>query len=99
MRIATIILELVSGLQGLLGLGRERLKGFLAGLFWLMACALIVSGLVLAAAGFILFGFYQFLLAHMSPPLAALMVSITALLLAGGASVILKRRLGLRMRF
>lgn len=98
MRFMAILLNLVSGFQSIVTLGKERLKAFIANLILLMIGAMIVAGLILAAAGFIFFGFYQFLLVHCTAPLAALFVSLSALILAGIIIAILNRRINTPLR-
>jgi hypothetical protein len=58
----------------------------------------IVSTLVLTAAGFILWGLFKYLAAYLPLPATSLIVSVTALLLAGLMSGLLKRQIGIRTR-
>ncbi|MFH0920215.1 MAG: hypothetical protein V1913_07615 [Fibrobacterota bacterium] len=98
MNLTTILQDIVAGFQGALTSGEDKMKQLVTGIVWLLACVTIVSTLVLAAAGFILFGLYQYLMAYLPLPASALIVSVTALLLAVLVSGLLKRQAGIGAR-
>jgi hypothetical protein len=98
MKLITIILEMVSGVQGLLTSGEDKLKQLLTGFILLLAGVAIITTLVLAGAGFMLYGLYQYLAVHLSLPATALIVSAATLSLAGLATGLLRWQAATRPR-
>jgi len=98
MKLITVIMDMVSGLQGVVASGEDKLKRLLSSIVWLFACVAIVSTLVLAAAGFILFGLFKYLVVYLPLPATALIVSVTALLLAVLMTGLFKWQTGIRIR-
>ncbi len=90
MKLITILIDILLGCQAMLASGKDKLKHALMGIVWVLASIAIVSVLLLAAAGFFLFGLYHYLILHMPLPVATLLVSVTALLLAGIVTGLLK---------
>jgi Na+-transporting NADH:ubiquinone oxidoreductase subunit NqrD len=80
--IITAILDLVTAfLHVLEGEGR-LLRRSVMRLGWAVACLATAALLVLAAAGFLLLGLYQYLISQMSPVAADFLVSLSAFVLA-----------------
>jgi hypothetical protein len=82
MKILTIILDIAMGMLRLLEAEGRILRRSIMRVGWAIAFIAIASVLVLAAAGFLLVGIYQYLSAQMSPAAASLLVSLPALVLA-----------------
>ena len=82
MKILTIILDIATGMLRLLEAEGRILRRSIMRVGWSIAFIAIASVLVLAAAGFLLVGIYQYLAAQMSPAAASLLVSLPALVLA-----------------
>jgi predicted anti-sigma-YlaC factor YlaD len=81
-KIITTILDIVTAfLHVLEGEGRILRRSVMR-LGWALACILIAFLLVLAAAGLLLLGIYQYLTSQVSPAAAALLVSLLAFVLA-----------------
>ena len=82
MKIITTILDIVTAfLHVLEGEGRILRRSVMR-LGWALVGIVIASILVLAAAGFLLLGIYQYLTLLVSPAAAALLVSLLAFVLA-----------------
>ena len=82
MKIITTILDMATAfLRVLEGEGRILRRAVMR-LGWAVAFIAVASFLVLASAGFLLFGIYQYFTSQMSPPAAALLVSLSAFVLA-----------------
>ena|ERR1700690_737569 len=82
MKILTIILDIAMGVLRLLEAEGRILRRSIMRVGWAIAFMAIASVLVLAAAGFLLVGIYQYLAAQLSPAAASLLVSLPALVLA-----------------
>lgn len=82
MKILTIILDIATGVLRLLEAEGRILRRSIMRVGWAIAFMAIASVLVLAAAGFLLVGIYQYLAAQLSPAAASLLVSLPALVLA-----------------
>ena len=82
MKILTIILDIATGMLRLLEAEGRILRRSIMRVGWSIAFIAIASVLVLAAAGFLLVGIYQYLASQMSPAAASLLVSLPALVLA-----------------
>jgi hypothetical protein len=82
MKILTIILDIATGMLRLLEAEGRILRRSIMRVGWAIAFMAIASVLVLAAAGFLLVGIYQYLAAQLSPAAASLLVSLPALVLA-----------------
>jgi hypothetical protein len=81
-KIITTVLDIATAfLHVLEGEGRILRRSVMR-LGWALACIVMASLLVLAAAGFLLLGIYQSLTPQMSPAAAALLVSLLAFVLA-----------------
>ena len=82
MKILTTILDIVTAFLHLLEREGRNLRRSVMRLGWAVAFIAMASLLVLAAAGFLLLGIYQYLASQTSPAVAALLVSLLAFVLA-----------------
>ena len=82
MKIITTILDIGTALLHLVEGEGRILRRSVMRLGWALVGIVIASLLVLAAAGLLLFGIYQYLTSQVSPAAAALLVSLLAFVLA-----------------
>ncbi len=82
MKVITTILDIATAFLHLLEGEGRMLRRAVMRLGWAVAFIAVASLLVLAAAGFLLFGIYQYFTSQMSPAAAALLVSLSAFVLA-----------------
>jgi hypothetical protein len=82
MKIITAILDIATAFLRLLEGEGRILRRAVMRLGWAVAFIAVAFLLVLAAAGFLLFGIYQYFTSQMSPAAAALLVSLSAFVLA-----------------
>ena len=82
MKILTTLLDIATSFLRLLEAEGRILKRAVMNAAWALAFVGIASLLVLAAAGFLLAGIYQYLAAQMSSAAASILVSLPALVLA-----------------
>ena len=82
MKIITMILDIATAFLRLLEGEGRILRRAVMRLGWAVAFIAVASVLILAAAGFLLFGIYQYFTSQMSPAAAALLVSLSAFVLA-----------------
>jgi hypothetical protein len=81
-KILTILLDIATAFLRLLEAEGRALRRAVMNVGWALACIVVAFFLILAAAGFLLAGIYQYLAAQMSPAAALLFVSLLAFLLA-----------------
>jgi Na+-transporting NADH:ubiquinone oxidoreductase subunit NqrD len=91
-KIITTILDIVTAFLRLLEGEGRNLRRSVMRMVWAVACIAMASLLILAAAGFLLLGIYQYLASQMSPAAAAFLVSLLTFLLALIFAGIAKRR-------
>jgi hypothetical protein len=82
MKILTTILDIATVFLRLLEAEGRILRRAVIRLGWALAFTAISALLLMAAAGFLLLGAYQYLAAQMSPGSASLLLSLLALALA-----------------
>ena len=86
MSIITMVLDFVTALLNLLESEARILRRAVMRLGWGLAFIVIAAVLALVAAGFFLWGLYQYLAALLSPAGAAFVVSFAALVFAVAAA-------------
>lgn len=83
----SILADIVIKFLDLIEAEGRALRRAVMNLGWALACIAIAAFLVLASAGFFLWGLYQYLAMQMPPMHAAVLLSLVTLVLAAIAAV------------